>query len=325
MRLRSSLPPVLAAALLFVGCGDEERSAATVQEPSPFVSLSEAESVLEGKLAVVRSGSGALTATEVQPPPVESARYSTQAGPEFEVLVFGSPAAARSALSSIRDTDAVERGGEAQQAANVVAVFLRQPDSGALQRASQELARLGAACEGAEGVDHALRRLCFDDGAVPPEGEGADPDEAAPAGSTVTVDGLRYTPVLSRQLNPYSTPDSEMVGGRRPGRDRTFFGVFLRVCNEDAPITTPTDRLALVGAFGKRVRPVDLPATNPFAFSPKPLSQGRCIPAPGGVADRAAPGALVLFEVPIDFLGERPVALEIRDASGNSERVLLDL
>ncbi len=70
---------------------------------------------------------------------------------------------------------------------------------------------------------------------------------------------------------------------------------------------------------------MELPATNPFAYTPKPLAQGRCIPAAGSVADRAAPGALVLFDVPIGFLGERPVALDIKGSSGARERVLLDL
>jgi hypothetical protein len=316
-------PLLLLAIVLAVGCGDEETTPpAAVEEPTPYLSLSEVESVLERGLAVVRSGSGALVAPEVEPAPVDSVRYSTQAGPEFEILVFATPTAARAGMASARGTDMVEDGGKAQQAANVVAVFPEAPE-GALRRASEDLDRLSAACGGATGADARLRELCFSGGAVPPAGGGADREEDAPAGSTVTVGGLRYTPALSRQLNPEITPDEEFVGGRRPGEDRAFFGVFLRVCNEDGPVTTPTERLALVAADGERVEPVGLPRTNPFAYAPRPLSRGRCVPPEGGVADSAAPGALVLFDVPIDFFGERPVALEIGGADG--ARVLLDL
>jgi hypothetical protein len=116
-----------------------------------------------------------------------------------------------------------------------------------------------------------------------------------------------------------------MVGDRRTREARTFFGVFVRACNDRESTRRPSHRVALIDAFGKRVRPVGLPAENPFAYAPVPLEPYECLPAPGSVADRAADGALVLFDVPVDFLGERPIAFEIAGASGQRERVLLDL
>lgn len=41
---------------------------------------------------------------------------------------------------------------------------------------------------------------------LPPAGEGVDRGEAAPIGATIDVEGLAYTPHITRQLNPTSSP-----------------------------------------------------------------------------------------------------------------------
>jgi hypothetical protein len=170
--MTARLTPLLLLALV-LGCGDEDGTPQpAAEEPTPYVSLSEAESVVEQGLAVVRSGSGASVADDVEPAPVDHVRYATQAGPEFDLLVFATPAAARAAMASAQETDVLGEGGEAQRAANVVAVFSRTPE-GALRRASEELDRLSAACDGAKGTDARLRDICFSGGGGPPAG-GAD-------------------------------------------------------------------------------------------------------------------------------------------------------
>lgn len=160
---------------------------------------------------------------------------------------------------------------------------------------------------------------------VPPAGEGVDPEEAAHAGAAIHLDGLAYTPQITRQLNPNLKPDRALVGGRGPGRDRLWIGTFIRVCNEGDRVRVPARRLALVGAFGKRISPTDLPPSNPFEYEPRPLRPDECVPEQGSVGDRVGEGSLVLFNTPTDFFSERPVALEVTSESGKRERVIVDL
>jgi hypothetical protein len=321
---------LIVATTAVAACGDDdaepERSAGD-RGTTPFVSLSEAESVVDARLPVMWSGRGSAgIADEVQPAPIDSVRYATQSGREFDVLVFESPAAARAARPSIQRTEVIEEGGATTRAANVVAVFPRPPGQrGAFRVAWDELRRLGDACVDRDQADADLRRLCFSDDGVPPAGEGVDEDVVAPVGATVTVDGLEYSVETARQLNPSIVPDRDLLDRRRPGQGRTFFGVFVRVCNEDGATATPSDRLSVVDAFGKEVRPVELPAGNPFAYEPEALPAGACLPEPGSAAERTTDGALVLYDVPLDFLGERPLALQVRGESGERAQVQVDL
>ncbi len=183
-----------------------------------------------------------------------------------------------------------------------------------------------AACGGEDDAGEAQEVSRDSPGAgIAPRGEGVDPDEAAPIGATIELDGIAYTPEITRQLNSHLKPDRALVGGRPPGRDRIWLGAFIRVCNEDDRVRTPSRRLALVGPFGKRIAPTELPASNPFGYEPRPLRPDECLPEPGSVGDRAIEGSLVLFNIPVEFFGERPLALEVVAESGRRERVILDL
>lgn len=157
-------------------------------------------------------------------------------------------------------------------------------------------------------------------GAVPPPGEGVDRDEAQDHEEPIVVGGLHYDPLLARRLNPNIAPDEALVSGRAPPEGKIWFGVFLRVCNRGDRTRTPSERLALVDAFGRRTRPSGvLAAENPFAYRPSALQAGDCLPRPGSIAERND-GALVLFAVSPELLEDRPVALEVDD-----ERVVLDV
>lgn len=183
-----------------------------------------------------------------------------------------------------------------------------------------------AACGGEEDAAEERERAGGSPSAgIAPAGEGVDPDESAPIGATIEVDGLAYTPQITRQLNSRVKPDRTLVGGRRPGRNRIWLGAFIRVCNEGDRVRTPSRRLALVGAFGERIAPTELPPSNPFEYDPRPLRPGQCLPRQGSVDDQVAEGSLVLFNIPVEFFSERPVALEVTSQSGRRERVIVDL
>ena len=185
------------------------------------------------------------------------------------------------------------------------------------------VALLLVGCGGEEGAEREFPNASRTAG-VPPPGEGVDDDEAAPIGASIHLDGLAYTPQITRQLNPHIKPDQALIGGRRAGDDRLWLGAFIRVCNEDDRVREPSGRLALVGAFGQRITPTELPPSNPYEYDPRPLRPDRCLPAAGSV-EGANTGALVLFNIPVEFFSERPVALEVTSASGRRERVVVDL
>jgi hypothetical protein len=331
MTLRRRAVTAAAAALILLplaGCGEDEPAASAAGGVDPgraisHITLAEAGSLLDDRLAVVRTGRGrAALAGEVDPRPVESARYETQDGEEFDLLVFATPAAARAAMPSIARTEVVRGDGAAARAVNVVAAFDERPDRGSLRAVWDELRELRDACAGPppERPEPCAGR----DGGVPPAGDGAAADSAR-IGATVTVGDFGYTPAIARQLNPRIVPDREIVGARRPRDGRTFLGVFVRVCNQGDAAARPSDRIALLDAFGERVLPVELPASNAFAYTPRRVEPGDCLPPTGSVADRAADGALLLFEIPYAMFDERPLALEVVGPSGERRSVLLDL
>ncbi|MGI8729123.1 MAG: hypothetical protein ACR2LK_03905 [Solirubrobacteraceae bacterium] len=317
---------ILAAALVGViaGCGDDESGAPPPQlDEGARLSLAEVGSFLErGTPALVRTGGG-----EDYPGLVlrDSARYEDQSGREFDLLVFGSEDDAVQNRPSVVDTDA---GESAIRAANVVAVFPAVKKVKINQAVARKMRRLRIACApGGERGEPDLRELCFsDDGAVPPPGDGVDRSEAREREQPIVVGGLHYDPLTARRLNPRTAPDAELLSGRRPPAGKTWFAVFLRVCNRGDKRRTASKRLALVDAFGERVMPsTALPDTNPFAYEPRAIDPEDCLPADGSATERTTDGALVLFALKKEFENDRPVALEVTAADGSRERVILDL
>ncbi len=321
---------LLVAGGLVVGCGGDadDRAPRPATTRGPYLTLTEVESVLErGPLGLVRTGAGEPSSLDDVPAPlVESARYASQSGRQFDVFVFASEHDARRALPAVVRHD--EDATSAIRAANVVAVFPKRFSQVDTYRvAASAMRRLRVACTPGGGGDDRLRRLCFssDDG-VPPAGPGAELDEAEANERPVVIDGLRYDVTIARRLNPHVEPDSAMLSGRRPSEGRQWFGVFLRVCNDTDATRTSSARLALVAAFGDHVRASDaLSDDNPFVYEPRAIEPETCVPHPGSVAARLSDGLLVPFEVRSDFLEDRPVALEVTGDTGKRERVIIDV
>ena len=333
-RLRCHAVAVLLLLLLgsglLVACGgdDDDRAPRSADARAPHLSLAEVESVLErGRLGVVRTGGADRSPLgDVPARLVESARYASQSGREFDVYVFASERDARRALSAILPRD--EEASSEARAANVVAVFpQRFREQDAYRAAASAMRRLRSACTPGGAGQQRLRRLCFSaDGGVPPEGEGVDRDEAAASERPVVVDGLRYEPVIARRLNHHIEPDSELLSGRAPSDGTQWLGVFLRVCNDGDATRTSSARLALVNAFGGRLRPSDaLPDGNPFVYRTTAIEPDTCLPRAGSTAARVSDGVLVPFEAGSDFVEGRPIALEVVGDGGRRQRVVVDL
>lgn len=331
------------AAGLAAGCTDDEAPRAAVAERSnAYVSRSELERLLERDLKLQRSlRRDQRLAGELEPRPADGIRYAVvPSGREFDVLFFATPADAEDAEAGVRASEVVDGGGAFRRAANVIAVFPDEPaDVDAYRRVTETLGALGQAC--AERGDPGFGELCYGvaDVTIPaagnrtpgpedpgPAGEGTQPGDVLEAGSTATVGGLRYTPVVTRQLNPSITPDDAILEGVDVDRSGgpLLVAVVLRVCNGSGRPRTPTDRLVLKDAFGNRLQPVGLPAENELAYRPRELEPERCLPADGSPADATLGGGAVVFRVPLEVRRNPPLALEITSATGERQSVAVD-
>lgn len=327
MPIAAAVVALLLLAAPLLGCGEEDSPSRSPQQQEPHLTVAEVESELErGSPAVVRTA-GSDTSVDREGL-VDVVEYEGQSNRQFELFVWETVAVARRELPSLLADARAQHGDDATMvpAANTVAVFPGRPRSvDAYRAAAEAMSRLGAACIRGRDAEERLRRLCFGNEAVPPAGEGVDRSEAEEEGDSIVVGGLRYDPVLARRLNPDIAGDQALVSGRAPPEGTAWFGVFLRVCNERGSQATPSARLALVDASGERRMPRELPRDNAFAYAPEPIEPDDCLPPTGSVAERAHDGALVLFAVARDYLGNRPIALEVSGDRGSPRRVVLDI
>jgi len=160
-------------------------------------------------------------------------------------------------------------------------------------------------------------------------GGGTDPPLRSQEANEATLGGVRYRVTLFRQLNVRARSDRAYYRGSAPATGSGIYAAFVRACNvtDREQATAPTMRL--LDAFGEtfaRQPPAD---GNRFAYRPTTLAPGKCLPRPGGVADRSADGVVVVFEVPFKDTRERPMLLEIppraEDEATRPVRVELDL
>src|SRR5215207_6965360 len=110
-------------------------------------------------------------------------------------------------------------------------------------------------------------------------------DEPASEGETEAVyldlNGLQYQVQISRQLNPYDVEDSYYARGTTappPGRDDTWFGVFVRVYNPDEARKQATSEFEVHDTEGNVYKPVPLDNTNVFRYVPTSLGEDQMIP-----------------------------------------------
>jgi hypothetical protein len=128
---------------------------------------------------------------------------------------------------------------------------------------------------------------------------------AAPSFRVVRVGGVEYESMLGRPIEPASAVDRRIVAGlparqRHVGAGQMLFGAFIAATNDSSSPRRTAGRIELRDQAGHVYRPLRLPATNPYAYSPRRLRPGSRIPALGSAADAdlAASGRLLLFRIP---------------------------
>ena len=166
-------------------------------------------------------------------------------------------------------------------------------------------------------------------------GKTNDPTSAENNGVYIQAGPITYQLEISRQLNQYSTEDSQYLKGLPPGEasitaNQLWYGVFLWAKNQtNSPQRTGRpDQFDILDTVGNRYHPIQLDSSaNPFAWTTQVLSTGGIQPGPGPIAaDGPTQGSLLLFKVPQSVYSNRPLVLEIRSPTGKVEAtIMLDL
>ena len=143
---------------------------------------------------------------------------------------------------------------------------------------------------------------------------------------------LEYQVQISRQLNPSDTEDADLLMGLPDTEaaltaEEAWFGVFLRVQNQtDEPLPV-ADEFEIRDADENVYRPLDIdPEENVFAYTAETLEPGQLEPPLDSAAQNGPiKGGMLLFKIPYDAFGSRPLELRIIPPSGEEGVVDLDV
>ena len=161
-------------------------------------------------------------------------------------------------------------------------------------------------------------------------------NDAGREGLPEEIGHIEYNVYITRELNPKDIEDSGYYTGPEAPPGFALYGVFLQACNpnEDAkaPHWLASGKFEIEDTQGNRFEPVALPASNIWAYKPRPLKQNACIPKEGTLpAAGPTNGSLLVFKLPLQSLENRPLNLIITspplgpDQERESGRVELDV
>ncbi len=167
---------------------------------------------------------------------------------------------------------------------------------------------------------------------------GGDKEETVTVGESeavyVTLGDLQYQVQLSRQLDPFSPGDRDLLKGvpaaqRALKPDEIWFGVWLRVQNGTEDPQTTADEFRIKDTTGREFAPVELDRTSPFAYRSVELAGDRAVyPLPGSASGQSpTTGAFLLFKMPVSALDFRPLEFEFGSSElpGKVSAVRLDV
>ena len=162
-------------------------------------------------------------------------------------------------------------------------------------------------------------------------GKGHEPgvDEPAREGLAIDIGGVAYNVYLTRELNLSITPDSAYYD--KPAKEgRALYGVFLQTCNEGSKPVMSAESFHVHDNQGNEFEPVEIEEDNAFAYRPRRLMPGDCIPEDGSVAQSGPTSAsMLLFDFPLEATENRPLELKIESpydfAEGKRETKTIEL
>jgi hypothetical protein len=153
--------------------------------------------------------------------------------------------------------------------------------------------------------------------------------DAETEGPYVSVGPLKYQVQISRLLNPHDTEDRPYLEGVAPDEGRLrpgeiWFGVFIRALNETHRGHPSARQFEIEDTQGHVFEPV--PVTNAFAYRPAVVPPEGSLPQLSSIADEGPiEGSLVLFKIPYQALGNRPLELRIADPRAPHRHAVVEL
>jgi hypothetical protein len=151
-------------------------------------------------------------------------------------------------------------------------------------------------------------------------GKQQHPSDATAENNGFYVDAgqITYQLQISRELNQYSTEDSQYLTGLPRGTsklkpDELWYGIFLWAKNQSSQNEVTASRFDIVDTQGNRYYPVTLnPVANQYAWTAQSLRPLGIEPGPDTTANFGpTQGGLVLFRLNTSVYSNRPLALEI--------------
>jgi hypothetical protein len=150
----------------------------------------------------------------------------------------------------------------------------------------------------------------------------AEPGEPKREGLGEEVAGLKYSVFITRQINQNLASDRYFYRGPEPKPGFTYYGIFMKVCNETKGFKRPIEygEFKVKDSQGNEFEPIELEKDNAFAYRARRLSHEACVPE-AGTPSATSPtgGALLLFEFPVQTLENRPLELEIEGTGPEGE------
>jgi hypothetical protein len=163
-------------------------------------------------------------------------------------------------------------------------------------------------------------------------GQESRPPSSENDGVYIDAGPITYQLQVSRQLNRYTTEDSQYLAGVPAGKgtltpDELWYGVFLWAKNQTNHPYATADRFQIVDTTGAKYDPIPLNAElNGYAWTPQILQPTGIEPAPNTTASFGpTQGGLILFKLPTSVYSNRPLLFNIYPPSGHPATISLDL
>ena len=150
-------------------------------------------------------------------------------------------------------------------------------------------------------------------------------------GVYVDAGPITYQLQVSRQLNQYTTEDSQYLSGLPEGRgtltpSQLWYGVFLWAKNQTSVPHPTADTFTITDTTGVVYHPIPLNADlNGYAWTSQVLTPSGIEPAPNTTASFGpTQGGLILFKLPTSVYSNRPLQLTIYPQTGHPAIISLD-
>jgi hypothetical protein len=153
----------------------------------------------------------------------------------------------------------------------------------------------------------------------------SDPREVE-EGEVVKVNGLKYTVIFSRYLNPNDNEDAAYLKGLEPAQDEhNYFGVFVLVNNDTHETKGLVNELWITDAVHNKYEAIQNESEFAFPFGGQ-VTENEQSPALGTTAQSGPiQGSVVVFELPEEVSANRPLLLHIPGPGKEEGIVKLDL